>query len=325
MSHPVVYSVVIPVLNEEASLPELCERLLAVLEGLGEPFEIIFVNDGSTDGTLRWLRDKRRQDPRFGVISFTRNFGQQAASMAGFAHARGEFILTLDADLQNPPEALPKLIESLKSSGADLVTGWRQSRHDSGFRTWPSRAFNALTAWATGAHLHDYGSNLRVYRSHVVKRLADLGEASTHLSALTSWLGYHVVEVPVEHFPRKEGKSRYNFFKLYRATLDMLTSFSVLPIQLISAAGFMTAGLGFLVGLKIIMERILFGLDPSQLQTVVAIIFFFFGLQMFTLGFMGEYLARMFVLLKKHPYYIVKEAHLGTDDGDGKEDNAPQG
>lgn len=301
------YSVVIPVLNEIESLPELYERLVAVLDCLDGEYEVLFVDDGSSDGSIEWLKAKTRENPRVRLVIFLRNFGQQAASLAGFANVRGEIILTLDADLQNPPEAFPKLIAALEDSGVDMVTGWRQSRHDYIWRTWPSKFFNALTSYVTEVKLHDYGTNLRVYRRHVTDQLVNLGSASIHLSALVSWLGFQIKEVPVDHMPRKAGVSRYNFYKLYRATMDMLTSYSVLPIQVMSLAGFLTAGIGFLFGARLLVMRLLFGRHPAELQTTVALIFFFFGVIMVFLGVLGEYLGRMFVLIKKHPFYIIRE------------------
>lgn len=308
------YSLVIPVLNERATLPELYERIVTVFDGFGRPYEFVFVDDGSADGTKEYLAELRAKDKRVGYISFSRNFGQQAASIAGFAHARGEVVCTLDADLQNPPEAFPKLLKALEETDSDLVTGWRQTRDDALWRTWPSWLFNRLTSWATGVRLHDYGSNLRVYRRQVTDQIVSMGQSSVHLSALTSWLGFKVHEEPVEHFERKVGKSRYNFFKLYQATLDMITSYSVMPIQVMSFVGFLTAFIGFLFGLRVIAQRLLYGIHPAQLQTTVALIFFFFGVQMISMGFVLEYLARMIVLLKKQPYYIVRETALGPDD-----------
>ena len=215
-------SVVVPVMNEQESLEPLYSRLLGVLEGLGTGYEVIFVDDGSTDGSFEALRRLHEADARVRVIRFSRNFGQTAAFAAGFADARGETIVTLDADLQNDPADIPLLLDKVRQ-GYDLVSGWRRRRRDPLLtRRLPSRLANRLIGLVTGVRLHDYGCSLKAYRSEVVKELRLYGEMHRFIPALASRMGARITEVPVRHYPRLYGHSKYNMGRTFRVIPDVL-------------------------------------------------------------------------------------------------------
>ncbi len=234
------YSVVIPLFNEEGCVEELHRRLFEVMNGLGGNFEVLYVDDGSTDGTRAILDRLESEQPAVRVIRFTRNFGQHPAVYAGYDHALGETIITLDGDLQNPPEEIPKLVEKL-AEGYDMVTGVRATRHDSIFRTLPSKFVNWMIGKLTGVPLKDYGCLLRVYRRSVIEMLQRCREQTVYFTALISWLGIRIAEVEVAHAPRAAGRSKYNWLKLIRMNFDLLTGFSILPIQIISLGGLIVA------------------------------------------------------------------------------------
>jgi glycosyltransferase involved in cell wall biosynthesis len=231
-------SVVVPVMNERESLEPLYSRLLAVLAGLGTGYEVIFVDDGSTDGSFEVLRRLHAADPRVRVIRFSRNFGQTAAFSAGFAEARGETIVTLDADLQNDPADIPLLLDKVRQ-GYDLVSGWRRHRRDPLLtRKLPSRLANRLIASVTGVRLHDYGCSLKAYRRAVVKELRLYGEMHRFIPALASRMGARITEVPVSHYPRIYGRSKYNIGRTFRVIPDVLAVKLLLSDAPLSAGPF---------------------------------------------------------------------------------------
>ncbi|MGE0705656.1 MAG: glycosyltransferase family 2 protein, partial [Vicinamibacterales bacterium] len=235
-------SVVIPVRNEAASLEELHRELTATLVASARPYEIIVVDDGSTDETFPILKRIQAADPRLRVIRFRRNFGQTAAFAAGFAHARGPLIITSDGDLQNDPADIPRMVEKLES-GFDIVCGWRRSRKDAFVsRTVPSMIANRLISSATGVKLHDYGCSLKVFRAEVVKPLKLYGEMHRFLPAIASEQGVAIAEVEVHHRARKHGRSNYGLSRTLRVILDLLTvkfllSYSTRPLQMFGTIG----------------------------------------------------------------------------------------
>ncbi len=232
-----VYSVVIPLFNDAEILPELHRRVSAVMESLDEPYEIVYVDDGSRDNTFAVLSDVYQADStHVKGVRLLRNFGQHPAVTAGFEQTSGQIVITLDSDLQNPPEEVPKLLKKL-AEGYDVVVGWRQRRQDYIWRTLPSKLINWLISRSTGVKLHDYGSMLRVYRREVVQLLNQTQESAKFITALTSWLGVSIVEVPVRHEAAIDGQSRYRIRRLFRMTMDLTTSYSLVPIQKVTAMG----------------------------------------------------------------------------------------
>ncbi|MBI2524585.1 MAG: glycosyltransferase [Candidatus Rokubacteria bacterium] len=305
LSLPVV-SVVIPVFNEARTLVDLHERLVRTLKEVGQPWEIVFVDDGSTDGSTDILRALHEQDRAVRMVRFARNYGQHAAVFAGMKRARGDVVVTLDADLQNPPEEIPRLLARM-ADGTEVVGGWRQSRQDPWPRRAASWAVNRLTSAAVGVPMRDYGCMLRAYRRPVVDRMLACQEISRFIPALANTLAASVAEIPVAHAPRTDRRSRYGLFRLLRLTFDLLTGFSLLPIQAVSLSGVLVAalGLGFAVFLGI--RRLLVGPEVEGVFTLFAILFFFVGLQILALGLIGEYVGRIYQEVRRRPPYVISE------------------
>jgi undecaprenyl-phosphate 4-deoxy-4-formamido-L-arabinose transferase len=299
-------SVLIPILNEEESLPELQERLQATLNRMGRTYEIVYINDGSTDRTQELLEGFREENPQVKVIEFNRNYGQHMALFAGFERAQGRIIVTIDGDLQNPPEEIPRLVEKAEE-GYDVVATYRKGRQDSIFRRWPSWVVNKITSRLVGAKLRDYGCMLRAYRRNVIDSINLCQESSSFIPALANTYAKRIVEIEVGHEERKKGVSKYGLFRLLRLNFDLMTGFSLLPIQFIGMAGVVIAlvGLGFAIFL--LARRFIIGPESEGLFTLFAILFFFMGVQIFALGIIGEYIGRIFQEVRRRPRFIVKK------------------
>jgi undecaprenyl-phosphate 4-deoxy-4-formamido-L-arabinose transferase len=300
-------SVVIPVYNEEENLPELGERLLGTLTADGRPFEIIFVDDGSTDTSWDILSGFHQRHPEhIRVIQFTRNFGQHQAIFAGFQATRGQIIVTLDADLQNLPEDIPRLVAKLEE-GYDTVGGWRENRLDSWFRRLPSYVMNRTMSWVTGVRLKDYGCMLRAYRREVVDGINQCQESSSFIPALANLFSRRVAEIPVGHAERERGKSKYNLFRLLRLNFDLMTGFSHLPIHAVGAMGVGIALLGFLFGFYLFIRRLFVGPEVEGVFTLFAILFIFVGLNTFGLALIGAYVGRIYKEVRGRPRFIIRQ------------------
>jgi undecaprenyl-phosphate 4-deoxy-4-formamido-L-arabinose transferase len=300
------YSVVIPLFNDAEILQELHRRVSAVLASLGESYEIVYVDDGSRDNTFGVLSEIYWADPgHVKGVRLLRNFGQHPAVTAGFEQTAGEIIITLDSDLQNPPEELPKLLQKL-TEGYDVVVGWRQVRQDSVWRTVPSKFINWLISRSTGVKLHDYGSMLRVYRREVVQLLNQTQESAKFITALTSWLGVSIAEVPVRHEMATDGQSRYNFRRLFRMTMDLATGYSLVPIQMVTAVGLLMAAVGIASGLFLLGWRIVFNTNTTGLSSFIALMLLLFGIQLAGLGIIGEYIGRIYIEVRRRPYYLIR-------------------
>ncbi len=308
------FSVVIPVFNEEECLEQLNQRMISVMDSMGESFEIIYVNDGSRDRSTDILDAFSAADERVRVIHFTRNFGQHPAVYAGFDHVRGEIIATLDADLQNPPEEIPKLVEALMAGGHDVVAGVRSHRHDSILRTLPSRFVNWMVGKLTGVPLRDYGCLLRVYRREVIEMLLKCEERTKYFTALISWLGVDIAEVDVEHAPRAGGESKYHFLKLVSMNFDLLTGYSIFPIQMISLGGILFASLGICFSIFFLaLGLVYYDNDTWWILLGFSCGFFLFGLLFMALGFIGEYIGRIMIEVKDRPYYLIRKGGRTPD------------
>jgi undecaprenyl-phosphate 4-deoxy-4-formamido-L-arabinose transferase len=305
-------SVVIPVFNEEDNLLELGERLIRTLTGMGRPFEIIFVDDGSTDGSWELLTDLNDRYPQsIRALQFHRNFGQHQAIFAGFQAARGQVMVTLDADLQNPPEEIPRLVAKL-DEGYDTVGGWRENRQDSIFRRLPSQLVNTVMSRVTGVKLRDYGCMLRAYRRSVVDSINQCQESSSFIPALANLFAQRVAEIPVGHAERERGKSKYGIFKLLRLNFDLMTGFSNLPIHLVGFMGVTIALLGLFFGLFLIIRRIFVGPEVGGLFTLFAILFVFVGLNTLGLALIGEYVGRIYREVRGRPRFVIRKT-LGPE------------
>ena len=299
-------SVVIPVFNEAPSLGDLYDRLGQTLKETGQVYEIIFVDDGSQDGSADILRALHAQDRAIRVVRFNRNYGQHAAVLAGMERARGDVVVTLDADLQNPPEEIPRLLARLEK-GVDVVGGWRTQRHDWWLRRAASWAVNRVTSAIVGVRMRDYGCMLRAYRRSIVERIVACQEASQFIPALANTFATSVAEVPVDHDPRAHGRSRYGLLRLLSLNFDLLTGFSLLPIQAVSLTGIAVAvlGLGFAIFLG--FRRLLLGPEVQGVFTLFAILFFFVGIQILALGLIGEYIGRIYQEVRRRPRYVISE------------------
>ncbi len=308
-------SIVIPIYNEEENIPALWERLSRVMKehfsDPAKPWEIIFTDDGSRDRSLVMLLDLARTEPRVKVVEFNRNYGQHSAIFGAFAEVRGQVVVTLDADLQNPPEEIPKLVAKTEE-GYDVVGGWRQGRqdNDSFFRTMPSKIVNAITRKTTGVVLHDYGCMLRAYSRDVVDAMLLCKERSSFIPALANSFAKRITEVPVAHAERAAGTSKYGLWKLINLQFDLLTSFSLLPLQMLSVFGVITAALGFLLFLGLVVYRFMHPEGTAQgVFTLFAILFFFVGCQFIAFGLLGEYIGRIYQEVRDRPRYMVKKVH----------------
>ncbi len=246
----------IPVFNEEKNLPTLMERTLPVMRAMKRAFEVILIDDGSRDRSLEILREFAQKEPEVRVIELTRNYGQHAAILAGFSMVRGRMVVTLDADLQNPPEEIPRLIETMEAGDFDVVGTIRKGRKDSLFRIIPSKIVNMVARKITGVLMSDWGCMLRAYRRPVVERMSDCHEHSTFIPALATHFGKRVTEIEVAHEERYGGKSNYPLRKLINLQFDLVASFSDLPIKLIMYGGVLMAAMGVFFGLILAVARL---------------------------------------------------------------------
>jgi glycosyltransferase involved in cell wall biosynthesis len=310
-------SIVIPIYNEEENIQILHDKLKEVLDPLEKEYEILFVDDGSTDRTLPILEEIQAKDNRMVVLSLRRNFGQTAAFAAGFDFARGDVIITIDGDLQNDPADIPKLLELIKDN--DLVSGWRKKRKDPFFtRRLPSIAANWLISNVTGVKLHDYGCSLKAYRRDVIKNLKLYGEMHRFIPAVASWYGVRIAEVETVHYPRLRGRSKYGISRTIKVVLDLITvkflqSFSTKPIQFFGPVGIIFGLLGFLISLYLAVDKLLFGRDiggrPLLLLGALLIIV---GIQLIGMGLLGEMLVRVYHESQRKPIYVIKKI-LGSE------------
>ena len=300
-------SVVVPVYNEEENLDRLVERLLPVLRGLGKSFEAIFVDDGSRDRTLEKLQAHARKNSEIVIRSFPRNFGQHAAVTAGFAASRGAFVVTLDADLQNPPEEIPRLVAEFEK-GHDLVGTVRQGRQDTWFRKRASRFVNQMTRRMSGIKLHDFGCMLRGYSSEIAHAIARRHEVRTFIPALGFLYARSPVEIFVKHESRAAGKSKYSLVRLLRLHMDLMTGFSLAPLRLMITAGFGIAATSILFGVYIGVRRIIEGPEwaAAGVFTLFAVLFLLVGMQFVAFGLLGEYIGRIFLAVRERPAYLLR-------------------
>jgi undecaprenyl-phosphate 4-deoxy-4-formamido-L-arabinose transferase len=302
---PVDLSVVVPVLNEAATLEELAGRLIATLQRLGKSDEVIFVDDGSTDATAQLLKRLYELRHTVRVIRLDRNYGQHLAILAGFERACGEIIVTLDGDLQNPPEEIPRLLDKIQE-GYDVVGGRRTSRQDSMARKIPSWVVGKIASRLVGVTMRDYGSMLRAYRRPIVEQLLRCQDRSPYIPALANTFATSFAEVAVEHHRRTAGRSRYHFFGLLRLAADLITGFSLLPIRLIGLTGLLLAVLGGVCGLHVGLQSWR-GVSVSLAVVLTAAVFFVGGLQLLALGLIGEYVGRTRLEVRQRPRYVVRE------------------
>jgi undecaprenyl-phosphate 4-deoxy-4-formamido-L-arabinose transferase len=314
--HAPAYSVVVPVYNEEEGLPALFARLYPALDAIGRPYEIVFINDGSQDHSAALLREQFQKRPDVTrVILFNGNFGQHMAIIAGFEHARGRCVVTLDADLQNPPEEIGRLVAEI-DKGADYVGTIRRLRQDTWFRRTASRTMNRVRERITRIRMTDQGCMLRAYSRDIVDAINACREVNTFIPALAYTFAQRPVEIEVGHEERMAGESKYSLYKLVRLNFDLVTGFSVVPLEMFSILGFLVSlmSLGFF-GL-IAYRRIFYGPEAEGLFTLFAIAFLLLGVALFGIGLLGEYVGRIYQQVRQRPRYIVQAI---LEDGAGRD------
>jgi len=306
-------SVVVPVLNEEESLPHLHQRLTAALVDSGYSYEIIMVDDGSTDRSFEIMRELQAQDEHLHVVRFRRNYGQTAAFAAGFDRAQGEVVITIDADLQNDPADIPALMAKM-AEGYDVVSGWRVNRQDRFLdRRLPSLVANALIRWATGVHIHDYGCSLKAYRREVLADVRLYGEMHRFIPALAHAAGARVTEVPVSHHPRRFGRAKYGLSRTLKVFLDILAvrflmSYSTRPIHIFGLLGLLSFIVGMVVLLYLTVVRLLL-LQPiaDRPLLLLGILLVMLGVQLVTTGLLAEMVVRTYYESQGKAIYTVRE------------------
>lgn len=305
-------SVVIPVYNEEDNVWPLYDNLEPVLSKLGRNYEVILVDDGSKDGTYNKLRQLHEKNNHFKVIKFRRNFGQTPAMRAGFDFASGGIIITLDADLQNDPEDIPKILEKM-DEGYDIVSGWRKNRKDKVSRRFPSAIANKIISVLFRVRLHDYGCTLKAYRKEVLDNIELYGEMHRYIPAIASWMGVKVAEIPVNHRARKFGKAKYGISRTIRVILDIITikfllTYSKKPMQIFGLVGVFTSLVGFIATTYLIVERIFFNQPLSSRPLFILSIFMIFiGIQLITMGLLGEIMMRTYHEGTGKSTYVIRE------------------
>ncbi len=304
---------VIPVYNEEESVEPLIRETKSVLETLAKKYELILVDDGSTDGTYPLLLQLHESEPRIKVVRFKRNFGQTAAIAAGLAYAQGEVIVAMDGDGQNDPGDIPALLGKL-DEGFDLVSGWRFPRQDPFLsRRLPSQMANALISWMTQVKLHDYGCTLKAVRREVARDLKLYGEMHRFIPAMAYERGARIAEIKVHHRPRRWGKSKYGIARTFRVVLDLLTvkfllNYATRPLHIFGLIGLVSGGGGFLIAVYLTAQKLYYGAGiGGRPLLLLAVLLIFIGFQFITMGLLGEMLARTYHESQGKPIYVVKE------------------
>ena len=321
---PPELSIVVPVLNESPNIKQLYDELTTTLVGGGRSYEIIVIDDGSTDDTFEQLAALQSRDSRLRVIRFRRNFGQTAAFAAGFAFARGRMVVTADGDLQNDPADIKLMADKIEHGGFDIVCGWRKDRKDKMVtRRIPSVIANKLISWSTGVDLHDYGCSLKVFRAEVVKPLRLYGEMHRFLPAIASQLGVRIDEHVVNHRPRTAGVSKYGLSRTIRVILDLLTvkfllSYSTRPLQIFGLMGFAAGALGSAIMFWLFYIRFIErqGIANRPLL-MLGMLLLFIGVQLVTFGLLAELLARTYYESQNKPVYAIREVRQAPELSDG--------
>jgi glycosyltransferase involved in cell wall biosynthesis len=290
------YSIVVPFHNEEENVPRLYDKLTTVMETVGDSFELVFVDDGSSDGTFRILQDILAVDSRVTIVKLRRNFGQTSALAAGFDNAQGEYIIAMDGDLQHDPDDIPLFIEKI-DEGYDVVSGWRKQRIDNFvMRRIPSRIANWLMAKLSGVDIHDFGTTYKAYRADIIKQIPLYGELHRFIPALASWLGASIVEIPIKNINRERGVSHYGISRTFRVFFDLITIRFLLrylsrPLHFFGTVGVMSMGAGSIIAMGLMVMKILWGthvMDEHGPLLVSAAVLIVAGVQLLALGLLGE-------------------------------------
>ncbi len=316
-------SIVIPVYNEEESLPALLSRTQAACRQLTQKYEIILIDDGSSDRSAEMLSDAAEQ-PENCIIAvlLNRNYGQHSAIMAGFSHVSGDLVITLDADLQNPPEEIPRLVAKAEE-GYDVVGTVRANRRDSWFRKSASKMINMMIQRATGKSMGDYGCMLRAYRRHIIEAMLHCHERSTFIPILANTFARRTVEIPVQHSEREFGDSKYSLMKLINLMYDLITCLTTTPLRMLSVVGSLIALFGFVLAVFLILMRLINGpaWAADGVFTLFALLFMFIGAQFVGMGLLGEYIGRIYNDVRARPrYFVQKVVGMRSDENSQEEE-----
>lgn len=306
-------SIIVPCYNEKESLRLFHEAMKAVMDQMADcAFEILFINDGSKDGTLEVMRELAAEDRRVAYFSFSRNFGKEAAMFAGFCHAKGNYAAVMDADLQDPPDLLPKMFEILKSGEYDSVAARRVSRvGEPPIRSWFARRFYSLINRISEADIVDGARDFRLMRREMVDAILAMGESSRFSKGIFGWIGFRTFWMPYENVERAAGESKWSFWKLLGYALDGIVNFSHIPLDIASWFGMLMTAVSFLAILFIIVRKLLFGDPVAGWASTACIITFIGGVQLLCLGIIGKYLATVYIEVKKRPHFIISESSRG--------------
>ena len=306
-------SIVVPIYNEEACLQKLLERLLNVMTPLKRSYEIIFINDGSQDKSREILNQYHAaHSDVVRIVHLLRNYGQHRAILAGFEVSKGQVVITLDADCQTPPEEIPKLLH-FYDQGHDLVSGYRERRQDHIFRKIISKISNVLREKIIGIHTKDHGCMLMAYDRHIAQQILACNETSIFITVLAYLFASDPIDIPVQHTLRKEGISKYTPLKLIQYSLDLFTSFSLVPLKIFTLVGFFVSGCSTILVLYMVLRRLIIGPEAEGVFTLFAIAFFLISLVIMGIGLIGEYIGRIYEVVRKRPPYIIAELRNKTD------------
>jgi len=325
------YSVVVPFYNEQENIPPLYMKLTEVMDSIGEPYELVFVDDGSKDNTFKVLSEIYEHDRRVNLIRLRRNFGQTPALKAGFDFARGEVIISMDGDLQHDPEEIPKFLEKIEE-GYDLVSGWRYARRDHWLmRQIPSRTANWLMAKLSGVDLHDFGTTFKAYRREILQEIQLYGELHRFIPALASTTGARIVEVPIENLQRKAGRSNYGISRTIRVFLDLvmvkfLLDYSTRPLQFFGLLGLAGTGTGLLIGAYVLFKKLYYHMSVMQQHgplMLLSIALLVSGIQFISMGLLGEIMARTYYESQNKPIYALREVKSHRKEIDSTEQTRP--
>lgn len=304
-------SVIVPCYNEEEALPHFYREATAVLAGMNRPYELLFINDGSKDRTLEILKGLAAQDAHVFYLSFSRNFGKEAAMYAGFCNVRGDCAAVMDADLQDPPALLPQMLETLESGEYDSVATRRVTRQgEPPLRSWCARKFYQLINRISDADIVDGARDFRLMTRSMVDAIVAMGEYNRFSKGIFGWIGFRTCWLPYENVERVAGDTKWSFWKLFRYAVDGIISFSQAPLSIASWFGIFMTFVSFLMIVFIVVRRLLFGDPVAGWASLICVVIFVGGLQMFCLGIMGQYLAKAYMETKGRPHYILAESNL---------------
>ncbi len=303
-------SLIVPCYNEEASLPIFYQETTRVMSSLSVDYELLFINDGSKDKTLVLMREFAENDKHVRYISFSRNFGKEAAMYAGFCNAGGDYVAVMDCDMQDPPGLIPKMLEILETGEYDSVATRRVSRKgEPPIRSWFARRFYRIINRISDAEVMDGARDFRLMKREMVDAIVRMGERNRFSKGIFGWIGFNTYWLPYENVERVAGETKWNFWKLFKYAVDGIISFSQAPLSIASWLGFLMTGCSFLILIFIIIRKLLFGDPVAGWASTICVIIFIGGVQLAALGIMGQYIAKTYMETKKRPHYIVKESN----------------